>query len=77
MISQSKQKKQARKRININNEGEEVSKKYKLKHAVGVFRIQLAKNRLLFSQKNSILDLRLGSKYASDVRKLSRCYEEK
>ena len=40
MISQSKQKKQARKRININNEGEEVSKKYKLKHAVGVFRIQ-------------------------------------
>ena len=45
MIFQSKQTKEARKRINITNEGEEMLKMHKLKHAVGVFRIQLDKNR--------------------------------
>ena len=44
-IFQSKQTKEARKRINITNEGEEMLKMHKLKHAVGVFRIQLDKNR--------------------------------
>ena len=45
MIFQSKQTKEARKRINITNEGEEMLKMHKLKHAVGVFRIQFDKNR--------------------------------
>ena len=45
MIFQSKQTKEARKRINIKNEGEDMLKMHKLKHAVGVFRIQLDKNR--------------------------------
>ena len=44
MIFQSKQTKEARKRINIKNEGEDMLKMHKLKHAVGVFRIQLDKN---------------------------------
>ena len=45
MIFQSKQTKQARKRINVKKEGEQMLKMHKLKHAVGVFRIQLDKNR--------------------------------